>query len=224
MSYEKGSLLYSNALSSEEDVKGFVMEGDGVVTFPHQRMRIENLRPPEDGQKANTVFWCPETFPANISISWQFWPIREPGLCILFFAAKGQGGEHVLNADLQKRTGEYSLYHHGDINAYHVSYFRRKYEEERAFQTVNLRKSYGFHMVTQGPDPLPAVLDARPPYTMELYVFNGEVSFHINTLEIFRWQDDGVAYGSLLEGGSIGFRQMAPLIAEYANLQVHELR
>jgi len=30
-------------------------------------------------------------------------------------------------------------------------------------------------------------------------------------------------YGPLLEDGKIGFRQMAPLVAEYANLKVYEL-
>jgi len=40
-------------------------------------------------------------------------------------------------------------------------------------------------------------------------------------LEILRFVDDGRRYGRLLAGGKIGFRQMAPLVAEYANLQVH---
>jgi len=37
---------------------------------------------------------------------------------------------------------------------------------------------------------------------------------------VFDWRDDGKTYGELLTGGKIGFRQMAPLIAEYANLKV----
>jgi hypothetical protein len=34
---------------------------------------------------------------------------------------------------------------------------------------------------------------------------------------------DGKSHGPLLGGGKIGFRQMAPLIAEYANFRVRAL-
>ena len=33
---------------------------------------------------------------------------------------------------------------------------------------------------------------------------------------MFKWVDDGQTYGKLSGGGKIGFRQMAPLVAEYA--------
>ncbi|MGN6359981.1 MAG: DUF1961 family protein, partial [Thermomicrobiales bacterium] len=110
-------------------------------------------------------------------------------------------------------------YHSGDLNALHVSYFRRRFPDERAFHTCNLRKSHGFHLVCQGADPLPSVVDATPPYHLALVKCGPEVAFAINTLPIFRWRDDG-RFGSPLAGGRLGFRQMAPLIAEYANLQV----
>jgi hypothetical protein len=121
---------------------------------------------------------------------------------------------------LNPRSGEYNQYHHGDINAFHVSYFRRRWPEERAFHTCNLRKSYGFHMVAQGADPIPSVEDVTPPYHIRLVKCGAHISFAINDLPIFYWQDDGVAYGPRLRGGKIGFRQMAPLIGEYAKLRV----
>ena len=46
------------------------------------------------------------------------------------------------------------------------------------------------------------------------------VAFSINELPIFSWRDDGVSHGPVLGGGKIGFRQMAPLVGEYANLVV----
>lgn len=143
--FKFAELLYSNKLSKEEDIVDFRMEGEGAVTFPMGRMRMESLLDPEEGQKANLVLWCPEHFPANIAIEWEFQPIREPGLCILFFSATGQQGEDIFDPKLTTRTGEYQMYHHGDIHALHVSYFRRRYPEERAFHLCNLRKSYGFH-------------------------------------------------------------------------------
>ena len=218
--YRFGDTLYDNPLASETDIQGFRMEGEAAVTFPQGRMRMENCRDPEEGQAANFVFWCPEDFPVDIAVTWDFWPIREPGLCILFFSAMGQNGEDVFDPSLLPRAGEYKQYHSSDINALHVSYFRRKALSERAFQVCNLRKSHGFHMVCQGPDPLPSVDDAIPPYPITLIKCGSEVVFYIRDLKISHWIDDGVTYGPILGGGKIAFRQMAPLIGEYANLKV----
>lgn len=222
--YHLTDLIYENPLATELDVSGFRLEGDAAISFPLERMRIENRRDPSEGQKANLVYWCPEDLPADIAISWDFWPIREPGLCILFFAAAGIEGQDLFDPGLALRTGEYKMYHHGDINAFHLSYFRRRWPQERAFHTCNLRKSYGFHMVAQGADPLPSVTDATPPYRIQLIKCGPEVAFYINDLPVLNWVDDGQTCGPFLGGGKIGFRQMAPLIAEYTNLKVHAVK
>ncbi|MGI5899637.1 MAG: DUF1961 family protein [Christensenellales bacterium] len=214
-------LIYENPLASPEDVKDFVMEGSAAISFPRGRMRMENLMDAAQGQKSNFVYWCPVDFPADLLITWDFYPIYEPGLCILFFSAKGGKGEDILSGGLAERTGEYQQYHSGDINAYHVSYFRRKWEDERSFHTCNLRKSHGFHLVAQGADPIPSVSDAVSPYRIALEKAGGNVSFYINDLHIFTFNDEGKTYGGVLEGGKIGFRQMAPLIGEYSNLRVY---
>ena len=99
-------------------------------------------------------------------------------------------------------------YHHGDFNAFHVSYFRRKAEEERAFHVCNLRKSYGFHLVAQGADPLPSVEDVRPPYHIEVIKYDEFVCFKIQGLTLFEYQDDGLL-GPVLKGGYIGFRPVS---------------
>lgn len=214
-------LIYENSLSSSKDVAAFRMEGEAAVTFPLGRMRLEATRDAEEGQKANFVYWCPETFPSDIAVEWDFWPIREPGLCILFFAAIGANGEDLFDPRLSSRSGPYEQYHHGDIHAFHVSYFRRKWTEERRLQTCNLRKSYGFHLVAQGADPIPSVSDAFGPYRIRVVKLGASVSLSIQDVPIFSWEDDGTTYGPRLQGGKIGFRQMAPLIAEYANLKVY---
>ncbi|GAA4427756.1 YesU family protein [Georgenia halophila] len=213
-------VLYTNPLTTPEDVAGFRMEGDGAASFPRGRMRLESLRRPEDGQAANIVFWCPETVGPGVEISWNFWPVHEPGLCILFFAARGRGGEDLFDDRLAVRTGPYDQYHSGDIDAYHVSYFRRMWAPERAFHTANLRKSHGFHLVAQGADPLPDVLDAKGPYRMALRHADDEITFAIDDVVSFRWRDDGTLGGPPHGAGKIGFRQMAPMIAEYADLTV----
>ena len=217
-------LIYANPLATPDDVADFRLEGDAAISFPQGRMRMENTRDPADGQKANFVLWCPAEFPESVALSWDFWPVREPGLCVFFFAAEGRKGRDLFDPALPRRSGEYVQYHHGDVDALHISYFRHWALEERAFHTCNLRKSYGFHMVAQGPDPLPSVPEARPPYHIELVKRGPEVSFFVNELPILHWVDDGATYGPVRGGGRIGFRQMAPLIAEYANLKVYALR
>lgn len=213
-------LIYRNPLEAERDIQGFVLEGTAKLSFPNGRLRMENGLSAAQGQKANYVLWCPKSFPADIYISWEFQPLKEPGLAILFFAAQGRNGEDLFAPSLQKRTGEYPLYHHGDINAFHVSYFRRKEPDERSFHTCNLRKSYGFHLVAQGADPIPDAADAAAPYEMGLLKYKEQVRFFVNGLEVFSFVDDGETWGELLGGGKIGFRQLAPMIGEYADLKV----
>ena len=216
-------LIYENSLSSSEDIKDFVLEGSAMVSFPKGRLRLENGISAKEGQKANYVLWCPKEVPSDCYIQWDIWPITEPGLCILFFAAKGRNGEDLFHESLNPRTGEYPQYHSGDINAFHISYFRRKEEDERRFHTCNLRKSYGFHLVAQGGDPIPNVGDAKGPYTISVLKYKNEIRFFIDDLEIFSFIDDGKTYGPLLGGGKIGFRQLAPLIGEYRDLKIYEL-
>lgn len=220
---ENAKLIYENPLSCEKDIRDFVLEGSAVITFPEGRMRMENARSDKEGQKANYVLWCPEEFPSDVLIEWDFFPIREPGLCMMFFAAKGRNGEDLFDEGLAARTGEYPQYHHGDINAFHISYFRRKEPDERAFHTCNLRKSYGFYLTAQGGDPIPDADEAEEPYHIAIEKKGNRVVFYINELEIFCFEDDGETYGPLLEGGKIGFRQLAPFIGEYANLKVYAL-
>ena len=218
-----GEPIYQNSLSDAASVDDFILEGQAILSFPRGRLRMENALQAGLGQKANYVLWCPVQLPADVCVEWDFLPIREPGLCILFFSAQGKNGEDLFSAALAPRTGEYPQYHHGDINAFHVSYFRRKEPDERAFHTCNLRKSYGFHLVAQGGDPIPDADEATEPYRMALVKHGREVRFYCNELQLFRFTDDGETYGPLLGGGRIGFRQLAPLIAEYANLTVYAL-
>ena len=219
-------MIYENPLFQAADIADWVMEGDGVVSFPRGKMRQECLRPREAGQAGNIVHWCPVTFPDNISISWDFQPLAEPGLAILFFSALGFNGEDILTADLAERNGPYDQYHHGDFNALHVSYFRRN-PIENEFQTCNLRKSYGFHMVAQGADPLPTLRFAASTYRVNVIKCGAQVSFRMSykdeTIDFFLWEDDGQTYGPILGEGKIGFRQMTPLIAEYSNLVVKKV-
>lgn len=216
-------VLYLNPLSCEADVKDFVLEGKAEITFANGNMRMKNLLSREEyDQKANYVFWCPEEFCDGVKIEWEFTPIYEPGLCMILFATQGMQGESIFAPGLKPRTGEYDCYLHGDINLYHLSYFRRGVAEERAFHTCQLRKSAGGHRLAAAGDPIPNVEDCIGPYRMALCVQNGRIRFSINEMTVIDHQDDG-AQGAVLRGGKIGFRQMAPTVGEYKNLKVTQL-
>lgn len=216
-------VLLDAPLAAADEVAAWPIEGPGVLSFPLGRMRFESTGDPDDGQMANTVVWCDKEWPDHIRVSWDFYPLREPGLAILFFAAVGHGGRSVLDPSLAQRTGPYEQYMRGDIDALHVSYFRRRLPKEIRFHTSNLRKSHGFHLVCQGADPIPTIHQVDPPYRISLVKSGPWVRFAIDDLELWRWCDDGETYGPILTGGHIGFRQMAPFIAEYANLLIERI-
>lgn len=218
-----GALIYANPLASRDDITDFRLEGPGTASFPRGRLRLESTADPDEGQAANLVLWCDTRFGDGIEISWDFLPLTEPGLAILFFHADGSDGRDLFDPSLAPRTGPYEQYHSSDITAYHVSYFRRKYATERRFQTCNLRKSPGFHLVAQGADPLPGIADVDAPYRVRVRVADGRVAFAIDDLTLFDWHDEDAPGGPRLTGGHLGFRQMAPLIAEYSNLEVRAL-
>ncbi|MCH5213092.1 MAG: DUF1961 family protein [Oscillospiraceae bacterium] len=222
--YEKGEFIYENSLSSESDVADWVMEGQAKVTFPNGRMHMESVLDQSAGQAANFVYWCPQKFEDNIVIEWEFTPLSDEGLAIMFFGANGQDGRDLFDNSLTKRTGEYRQYHSSDINAFHVSYYRRSEPSERELNVANLRKSAGFHMVAQGADPIPtAKYKGLDPYKIKIIKATDCVLFYVNDLEIFRFNDDGSTYGDYIKEGYIGFRQKVPLEAEYANLKVYKI-
>ncbi len=217
------TLIYDNPLACSDDIKDFILEGQANISFDSGCMRMHNKLSPTLGQKANFVLWCPNTFPSDILIQWEVRPLSDRGLCMLFFAANGLGEKDLFDPGLAPRTGEYVQYYDGDINTFHISYFRRKEPDERIFHTCNLRKSKGFYLASQGADPIPGFDDIKDFYRIAVKKQGELIQFFINELPILSFEDDGHTYGPLLGAGKIGFRQLAPLVADYRNLQVYSL-
>lgn len=221
--FRLGTTVFANPLRRPEDIAGFRLEGQAISSFPDGRLRLENAVDASQKQKSNFVTWMPQTLPESFAASWEFRVIREPGLCMVFFSANGRKGEDLFDPSLPARSGDYAQYHHGAIDAYHLSYFRRSKPGERQLQVCNLRKSYGFHLVAEGADPLPPVAAAKPPYQVDLIKCGPRIAFYINRLPILDWTDPGGALGPALGAGHLGFRQMAPLQAEYENFIVRHV-
>ncbi|MDO5865939.1 MULTISPECIES: DUF1961 family protein [Paenarthrobacter] len=227
--------VYGNKLRGPDDVADWIAEGPvrletyddgpgddgGAGDDGGPALLLSGALDPEvRGDHAHWTLWCPRELPDHVRITWEFKPIEEPGLAMVFFAARGHGGEDLFSSALTPRTGFYPQYHSGDIDALHISYFRHKYASERAFRTCNLRKSAGFELVAQGADPLPPAEDADGFYRMEVVKDGPEVLFSINGLSLFAWSDPAAVP---LGGGYFGIRQMAPLRAAYRNLMVGPL-
>ncbi|RKM61993.1 DUF1961 family protein [Butyrivibrio sp. CB08] len=214
-------VVYENPLAYESDIRDFILEGKANISFDEGAMRIDSKNLSPEDQKDGCVLWCPVSFPSDVKIEWVFRPLEEPGLAMLFFAAKPiESGKDFFGSDMAERTGKYRQYYNGDINAYHISYFRRKEETERAFHLCNLRKSCGCNLVAQGADPIP---DANPDsgwYEMRIIKNKDVITFLINDIVILEYEDDGRTYGDYLTGGYVGFRQLSPMIAEYRDFRV----
>ncbi|NHI17344.1 DUF1961 family protein [Microbacterium excoecariae] len=216
---DSGTLLYRNPLGGPDDIAGWVAEGPAAAAAAADALELSSSGEWDD----HFTLWCPEVFPDRIRASWDFSPVSEPGLAMAFFGAAGATSGGIFDADRAPRDGSYPQYHSGDIRTYHVSYFRRRWEDERAFHTTNLRASPGFRLVAQGADPLPPVVDARGAfYRIEITKDGPRVEFAIDGLTLFTWTDNAPAEARPA-AGRIGFRQMSPLVARYRNLEVHEL-
>jgi hypothetical protein len=219
-----GETRYTNPLRQESDVADWIREGQPVTRFSETGMRLSNGLDTSHGQAANYLFWAPPVVEGAFRATWTFLPIEEPGLAMFWFCAAGRQGEDLFDPALAPRAGNYRQYHSGDINAYHLSYFRRKNPDERGFHTCNLRKSHGFHLVAQGADPIPDVDDVADPFRIEVVKLGPWIRFAINDLVLFTWKDSGAVGGPAFDQGRFGFRQMAPLVAEYADFTVESIR
>jgi hypothetical protein len=218
----RGALIYENRLASEADHQGWVLEGQAAISVVEGSTRLRSVVDESARQAANYVWWCPEEFPASFQAEWDFWPEAERGLCIMFFAAKGRGGEDIFDPSLPKRTGEFAQYTEAALNALQISYYRRRPLKQQ-FQLCNLRKHFGVHLVASGADPIPQAERAQPPYHLRLLKAGAHVAFWIHGLPILHYRDDGVTYGPVLGSGKLCFRQMAPMVGRYANLRVYDV-
>jgi hypothetical protein len=214
-SYQKGMLLYSNSLASKDKVADWVMEGAGQVEFVDGWMKMFSPK-----EKGHSTFWCPKDFPKNFIAEWEVQNLHtEAGLCIIFFAATGLKGEDIFAPSLPKRNGIFKQYTKGAISNYHISYYANgKTDEGR--ETANLRKNKGFQLVQSENPGIP--IQSKAIHKIRLIKQEGLILMFIDERKVVDWQDDGKAFGKILEGGKIGFRQMKWTQFNYRNFNVWE--
>lgn len=216
---ERGKLLYSRALGDAADTSGWRLEGPGLVEHREGWMLMQSSRP--DGPEGHIVNWCPQEFPERLWAEWEFELLGQQGLCIVFFAARGQNGRDVFDPSLARRNGVFRQYHSGDIDCYHISYFANTPGSAR--RVANLRKNSGFYLVANGPVGV-AAARAGEVHRAVLVKDGPHIRLAVDGRTIIDFTDDGIRAGPVWAGGKIGLRQMQWTVGRYRNFRVYALK
>jgi PelA/Pel-15E family pectate lyase len=212
----KGRLLYKTTLADPASVNGWRMEGPGKVAFKDGWMHMFS---PE--KKMHHVYWCPKTFPSSFVAEWEAQNLDPAaGLCIVFFAAKGVGGEDIFDPKLPGRDGTFEQYTRGKIGSYHISYYANAAHNPGRGH-ANLRKNNRFALVQEGEVGIPA--DSVKPHKLRLVKDGPRIVMFVDDRKIIDWTDDGKTHGPPHTDGKIGFRQMQWTRFRYRNFRVWEI-
>lgn len=214
--FVKGKLLYESTMRTPESVKGWIMEGPGTVDFKEGWMHMIS---PEE--KMHHVYWCDETFPSRFIAEWEAQNLEtDAGLCIVFFAARGENGEDIFDPTLPKRNGDFKFYTRGKIVSYHISYYTNAaHNPDRGY--ANLRKNNKFILVQSGEEGIPT--QSEKIHKMQLIKDGSHIIMFIDDRKIIDWRDDGKTHGPVYTSGKIGLRQMKWTHFRYRNFKVWEL-
>jgi len=216
---QRGKLLYANDFSQPGDLDDWVAEGPVQATFEQGWMQMQSALP-DDRQKGHLVLWLKKELPESFLAEWEMKPMSDRGLGIVFFSARGRHGEGIFSENLQKRAGEFALYHSGDLDCYHISYYANTLADPGRL-TSNLRKNHGFYLVANGPAGIPA--HSREWNRVQLLKSGGQIQLAVNGRRIIDFTDDGKSHGPILGAGSFGLRQMVWTVGGYRNLRVYDL-
>lgn len=214
-----GKLLYESSMINPESIKGWVMEGPGVLEYKDGWLEMSSAL--VDGvQKGHIVHWCPKDFPESFVAEWEIEQMKDNGFCIVFFAAKGENGEDIFDPGLPKRDGTFKQYTSEAIVSYHISYYATS-PASQGRTTSNLRKNNHFYLIANGPPGIePGDMEPRK---VRLIRDGGHVQLLVDGKVIIDHVDDGKHYGPVLGGGKIGLRHMEWTKARYRNFRVWEL-
>ena len=208
----KENLIYENAFSEKSAMEGWLIEGEALIQHKDGWMHMQS-----PAQESHHVYWCTETFPANFIAEWEVQNQNpEAGLCIIFFAAAGQGGQDLFDTNLNPRTGIFRQYTKSDINNYHISYYANSpTQKNRPFS--HLRKNKGFKKVQVGGPGIAA--SSTGVHKLKLIKRNGHIQLFLDDKSIIDWTDN-----SPLKEGKIGFRQMKWTQFAYRNFKVWSVK
>jgi hypothetical protein len=214
--FKKGGLVYQNPLASKEDVADWIMEGPGVTEFKEGWMHMYS-----PDEKFHHVYWCPKDFPGSFIAEWELQNQEtDAGLCIVFFAAKGNTGEDIFDPSFPKRDGTFNQYTKSKkFNCYHISYYANG-RDNPGREISHLRKNKGFNLVQELEPGIP--VKSTDIHKITLVKDGARIVMFVGNRKIIDWTDDGKEYGPVLQDGKIGFRQMQWTHFRYRNFKVWE--
>ena len=198
--------VYETSFDDPSVLKDWHLEGGLRMSVVAGNLLLENganeQRPPD--RAGHMVCWLTHEVPADFLLEFTVCPEnRRRGLAIVFFNARGLGGENVFKRPIKPRNGTFRQYHSGDINNYHVSYW------SGGRGTANIRKNKGFYLPAIGKD-LVYTAPADAFQTIRIYKRGGRIRLTIDDVLALAYDDDGKTYGPVhTDSGWIGLRQMA---------------
>jgi hypothetical protein len=215
----------------------WTLEGGHSAEIDSGRLVLRNAPPPEESagtsedatsddkgaekpKASHLVCWLEKEIPADFLLEFTFRPkSAKEGLNIVFFAARGIGGESIFDPALKPRDGTFSQYTSGDVNSYHVSYWAA------GRGSANIRKNSGFQLVAVGKD-LAAEAPSEGLRTVRVHKRGGHVRVMIDDVVSVELDDTGDRFGRpWTHPGWLGLRQMAHTgYAEYGHLKIWPLK
>ncbi len=215
--FAKGKLLFESTMKTSENVNGWKMEGPGTVDFRNGWMHMFSSE-----EKMHHVYWCPVTFPSTFIAEWEVQNMEtDAGLCIVFFAAKGENGEDIFDPTLPRRSGDFKQYTRGKIVSYHISYYANSHHNPNRGH-ANLRKNNKFILVQEGEEGIPT--KSKGVHRIQLIKDGPHIVMLVDDRKIIDWTDNGKTHGPVHTDGKIGFRQMKWTHFRYRNFKVWALR
>jgi len=194
-------LVYEANFADSAELENWVREGGESATIVDGRLKLQTGPSPQEGQ--HIVFWLKQELPADFLAQWSFKPYdKQDGLAIVFFNARGRGGEDIFDPKLSPRDGEFVDYHSGDLDNYHISY----YAGHRG--SANLRKNHGFYLAAIGVERIHDA-PADTFHDITLLKHRGMIRLAVDGTVAITYDDDGETYGPFhSHPGSLGLRQM----------------
>ena len=217
------NLIFSADWDSQHTLSHWAMEGPGeVVEATGNAMTLQTISDLASNLPGHFVYWSPAILPASFIAEWEFKPLSETGLAIVFFAAHGSGDRDIFDNSLRPRDGIFTQYTQGDLMSYHITYFAHLPLFQTGRPTSNLRKNSGFYLAAQG---AVAVRPGTHDYQgLRLIKQGSHIQFQTGERVVIDWRDrDTARYGAPYSGGRFGLRQMAGTVGAYRGLRIWSL-
>lgn len=214
--------VYRTEFSDPAALRDWVLEGGKSMRIEAGKLVLESTPHPDPAELSlnHLVAWLKREIPADFLLEFTVRPQnKQKGLNIVFFSTRGTGGQSIFDPSLAPRDGLFRLYHSGDLNGYHVSYWAPPRP------TTHIRKNRGFHLVAASDRDVIATAPAETFETVRIYKRGPMIRVLVGDTVLVAWDDDGKQFGPAhLHAGWIGLRQMGHTIkCEYDSLAVYPL-